>query len=161
METWRKANQPLAEAVASGSNAQPVVAPAGGIFRIRCYLETGHTFVGWLDSYGDYYAGYTGSEDKPAGSRFAWYTWENVPYLWDVDSPREAARYLGPNNVDDHKSAELNLWPSAAGILYRRDGDQRFRLWSNQNRYCYAAGSSYVYWGDYGEALQFEFVSAA
>lgn len=158
--TTSSTHQPLAEAVAAGSSEEPVVAEAGAIYRVKCYLETGHTFVGWLDRYGDHYAGYTGSEDTPAGLRFTWYTWEMAWYLWDVDSLRGSARYLGPNKVGDHNSAELNLWAWAAAIVYDRNGDKRFRLSNNPNRYCYAAGSGYVYWGDYGEALQFEFVPA-
>lgn len=152
-------NQPLDETVAPQPN-EPTAMDAGTIYRVKCYLETGHTFVGWLSTYGDHYVNYEGSEGTPAGLRFSWYVWNGIPYLWYVDSLSGSARYLGPNKVADHNSAQLNLWAWAAGILYNKDGDQRFRLWNNHNRYCYAAGSSYVYWGDYGEALQFEFVPA-
>lgn len=134
------------------------------IHRVKCYLETGHTFVGWLNTYSSHgvydWVGYEGSEDTPAGVRVAWYEYGGIQYLWNYDSLRGAARYLGPNEADDHVSAEWNLWAATAGVLYNKNGDQRFRLWNNQNRYCYAAGSNYVYWGDYGEALQFELVPA-
>lgn len=148
------------------SNEQSALGEAAGICRVKCYLEPGHTFVGWLNTYSSHgvydWVGYEGSEDTPAGVRVAWYRDpsdpDRIPYLKNCDS--SSTRYLGPNEADDHVSAEWNLWASAAGILYNKNGDRRFRLWNNQNRYCYAAGSNYVYWGDYGEALQFEFVPA-
>jgi hypothetical protein len=151
-------NQTQAENVSPRSIGQDVTLTSGRIFRVKCFLEPGRTFLGWLHYYGEHYAGYTGSEDTPAGLRFAWYVWNGVPYLWDVDSVKGSARYLGPNNASDHSSAELNLWSWAAGIRYDPQGDQRFRLWNDPSRYCYAAGSGYIYWGDYGEALQFELV---
>jgi len=157
-------NQPASGIVAAQQNRELALAAADDIFRIKCFLETGHTFVGWLyyynTTFSNHLVGYTGTEGTPAGLRFSWYQYDGIQYLWDVDSLKGFARYLGPYEADDHVSGEINLWAHASGIRYNLNGDQRFRLWNKPTRYCYAAGSSYIYWGDYGEALQFELVKA-
>jgi hypothetical protein len=158
--TASSTNESTTEIAAPQSIEQPAPEVTGDIYRIKCYLETGHTFVGWLYYYGNHYAGYTGTEDTQSGLKFSWYEYGGVQYLWDIDSLGGSARYLGPYKADDHASGELNLWAKASGILYNQNGDRRFRQWNNHSRYCFAAGSSYIYWGDYGEALQFEFVLA-
>jgi hypothetical protein len=156
---------PLAETVHPRSPEQPespgqTRLQGAPISRVKCYLTTGHTFVGWLYSYGVGYVGYTGVENTPAGVRVGWYPYEGKLYLWDVDSLSTSPRYLGPHEVNADRSAQWNLWGWAAAIRYDAEGDKRFKLADNPGRYCYAAGNSEVYWGDSGEALQFEFVPA-
>lgn len=129
--------------------------PMTSKYRVKCYDKLTNTFLGWLDSDGNWLS-LTGTDpDKVDGSSVYWYEYGGERFITRVG----ASRYVGDNGNkgQGNTKAAWNLWSRATASEWT-DPTGQIIIHSNTSQHLVKKDDG-IYWSDSTDgAMSFEFV---
>ncbi len=124
-------------------------------YRVRCYDGKANTFLGWLDSSGNWLC-LTGNDPaNPAGTIVCWYEYGGEKFIWRTDS----SRYIGDNgnHGQGNTKAAWNSWARITAVEWTEPTGQ-ICISANKSQHL-NKGDDGLYWSaDPSSAIKFEFI---
>jgi hypothetical protein len=130
--------------------------PMTSKYQVRCYDEQTNTFLGWLDSDGNWLSLSGNDPGKPAGSTVYWDESGGERFIMRTAS----SRYIGDNGNGGQGNTEAawNLSSRKTAVDWTEPSGQ-ICIHANKNQHLIKGDDGWLYWSADGKgAISFEFI---